>query len=150
MALLLACVWRALDQRLLLKVGKKLESAFDVMNEIRFTLQPCSHDTVQKQWQVTLATKCGEHLAGEPCSDRWQDCGHTAVVGTSQEKRLLACLKLEDAQLAANRGGVTAGVRGGVPPQAGLHHNRYTSFKRPCQQQQLLSVQAADSSQDAC
>jgi hypothetical protein len=48
MALLLACVWRALDQRLLLKVGKKLESAFDVMNEIRFTLQPCSHDTVHK------------------------------------------------------------------------------------------------------
>ena len=37
-------MWQVLDQRLLLKDGKKLQSAFD---ELLF--QPCSHDTSSAQ-----------------------------------------------------------------------------------------------------
>ena len=64
------------------------------------------------------------NLAAESRADTWQHGGHTSIVSTPQEQALLPHVVHESPQLASNRGGVPAGVRGRVASQTGLLHAR--------------------------
>ena len=58
-------VWQVLGQRLFLKVGNKVQSAFDIIDDTWFALWPPGHDTVHKL--RAKAGKTGNQVSGAPC-----------------------------------------------------------------------------------